>query len=208
MTYINKEKIKSIIYENEKLQNKLSTQKKIQYELEHRLTQIYTAKSYKTWQKYCSLRDKVTNPKFIFSIIKNKLPLGLRYRLKKIYSRFDQNTQEFEKHKKYLINVDKNNQEIKIIPQKISVIIPTKNAGPFFELALKKIVYQKYLKQLEIIILDSGSSDDTVKIAKRFHAKVVKIRPEDFSHSSTRNIGAKHATGKYLIFTVQDAFFS
>lgn len=92
-----------------------------------------------------------------------------------------------------------------IIDKKISVIIPTKNAGSDFSLLMKVLRLQEGFREIEIIIVDSGSTDDTVQIAEINDAIVVKIDPSEFSHSFARNLGAEHATGDYLLFTVQDA---
>jgi len=87
----------------------------------------------------------------------------------------------------------------------ISVVIPTKNGGGDFELLLSALNQQKGLKNLEVIVVDSGSSDGTVSIARAHGAEVLEILPEEFSHSHARNLGAEKATGNYLFFTVQDA---
>jgi len=65
---------------------------------------------------------------------------------------------------------------------------------------------QKGFRDIEIIIVDSGSTDKTLEYAERFECKVIKILPEEFSHFYARNLGAGHASGEYLVFTVQDAF--
>ena len=91
------------------------------------------------------------------------------------------------------------------IDKKISVIIPTRNAGKEFPLLLRKLKVQKGIRECEIIIVDSGSSDDTVFFAKREGATVIEIPPQTFNHGSTRNKGAEYATGDFLLFTVQDA---
>lgn len=88
---------------------------------------------------------------------------------------------------------------------KVSVIIPTKNGGDIFERLLKSMAGQLGIKEIEIIVVDSGSSDKTVDISKFLSAKVVSIKPEDFSHSYARNLGAKNASGDYLLFMTQDA---
>ncbi|MBP8708334.1 MAG: putative glycosyl transferase [Firmicutes bacterium ADurb.Bin419] len=95
--------------------------------------------------------------------------------------------------------------ELKLYDEKISIIIPTKNAGPNFEYLLKVLNKQKGFKKLEIIIVDSGSTDDTLLIAKEHNAIIIKILPEEFSHSYARNLGAESASGDFLFFTVQDA---
>lgn len=87
----------------------------------------------------------------------------------------------------------------------VSVIIPTKNAGQEFEDLMSILVNQSGIKNQEIIIVDSGSIDDTVNIAKKYKAKVKQIKPEEFSHSYSRNMGAEMAHGDYLLFMTQDA---
>lgn len=87
----------------------------------------------------------------------------------------------------------------------VSVIIPTKNAGEEFESLMSVLSQQKGFKSLEIVVVDSGSSDGTLEIAHSYGAKVIEIPPEKFSHSYARNLGADSATGDCLFFTVQDA---
>ncbi|MDO9085547.1 MAG: glycosyltransferase [Anaerolineaceae bacterium] len=96
-------------------------------------------------------------------------------------------------------------EEFEHINELVSVIIPTKNAGNDFDFLLKMILNQKGFDEIEIIIVDSGSEDNTVQIAKNFGVKVIEILPSEFSHSYTRNLGAENALGDYLFFTVQDA---
>jgi GT2 family glycosyltransferase len=88
----------------------------------------------------------------------------------------------------------------------VSVIIPTYNAGPELFWLIKKLTGQKGLNRVEIVIVDSGSSDGTPELAERAGCTVVRIAKSDFSHSHARNIGAENATGDLLLFTVQDAY--
>lgn len=88
----------------------------------------------------------------------------------------------------------------------ISIIILTKNAGEKFRDILKQIFCQKIEKELEVIVIDSGSTDKTIEIARHFSAiKILEIKPEDFDHARTRNLGAGLTQGKYLVFLTQDA---
>ena len=87
----------------------------------------------------------------------------------------------------------------------VSVVIPTKNGGADFRRALATIANQKGFRKVETIVVDSGSTDKTVEVAEQFGAKIIKILPEEFSHSYARNLGASYASGEYLLFTVQDA---
>ena len=88
----------------------------------------------------------------------------------------------------------------------VSVVIPTFNAGLEFRWLLRKLQSQKGLRQLEIVIVDSGSQDQTVASAKAAGCRVVEISQAEFSHSHARNLGAAHASSEYLIFMVQDAY--
>ena len=88
----------------------------------------------------------------------------------------------------------------------VSIIIPTKNGGELFKKALRMIFAQKYPPgEFEVIVIDSGSKDQTVDLANIYDARIINIKPEDFGHGKTRNLGAKLAKGKYLVFTTQDA---
>lgn len=88
----------------------------------------------------------------------------------------------------------------------VSVIIPTLNAGPEFEYMLRKLRTQLGVRHIEIVIVDSGSTDATVSLARAAGAVVVEIPPVEFSHSGARNLGADTATGDHLLFMVQDAY--
>lgn len=78
----------------------------------------------------------------------------------------------------------------------ISVIIPTYNSEKFIENCLNAIKNQSY-KKFEVIIVDQKSTDNTVKIAKKFKAKIILVdKPKFYSPpSKSRNIGAKSAKG-------------
>jgi O-antigen biosynthesis protein len=88
----------------------------------------------------------------------------------------------------------------------VSVIIPTLNAGPEFVYLLRKLRTQTQVGQVEIVVVDSGSTDGTVAAARAAGARVLEIPPEQFSHSGARNLGAEHAQGDHLLFMVQDAY--
>ena len=61
------------------------------------------------------------------------------------------------------------------------------------------------LNFLEVIIIDSNSTDDTLKIAKEYPVKIIRVDPEKFRHGKIRNLGANLAKGSYLVFLTQDA---
>ena len=56
------------------------------------------------------------------------------------------------------------------------------------------------LVQIEILLVDSGSTDSTVSIARNMGAKVISISKEEFSFGRALNIGCKNACGEYFLF--------
>jgi hypothetical protein len=67
---------------------------------------------------------------------------------------------------------------VDLIDKNVSVVIPTKNAGPDFDFTLEKIRTQKGIKEPELIIVDTGSTDETVKLAETYGATVYRIKPD------------------------------
>src|SRR5712691_7375875 len=63
----------------------------------------------------------------------------------------------------------------------VSVVIPTKNAGPLFAEVMERIRAQQSCCPVTITIVDSGSTDDTVVIAQKSGAHVVSIDPTQFN---------------------------
>ena len=91
------------------------------------------------------------------------------------------------------------------MPSGLSIIIPTLNGGEVFRQSLRAIATQATSLPIEIIAIDSGSTDGTPEAAEAAGAKLVRIRPEEFSHSRTRNAALAHAKYDTVVFMVQDA---
>src|SRR5918998_1290232 len=90
-------------------------------------------------------------------------------------------------------------------PTKVSVVILTLNAGPEFEETLEKLFTQEGDFEREVIVVDSGSHDGTVKLAQRYGATVHQIPKSEFNHGATRNLGVSLCSGEYVALVVQDA---
>jgi rhamnosyltransferase len=86
----------------------------------------------------------------------------------------------------------------------ISVIIPTRNGGPRFGELLSALRRQRRLPD-EILVIDSGSSDETLALAQQNGARIISISPQDFDHGGTRTLGARSAIGDLLVYLTQDA---
>jgi rhamnosyltransferase len=87
----------------------------------------------------------------------------------------------------------------------VSIVIPTRNGGIQFQELLVRLGSQKSVFKPELIVVDSGSSDETVSSARRSGAKVIEIDPATFSHGETRNLGIGQSQGELCILLVQDA---
>ena len=88
---------------------------------------------------------------------------------------------------------------------KVSVVIPTFQGQKYIKGLMTALNNQLGISRLEIIIVDSGSTDKTAEVAEQRGAKVIRISQAEFTHSYARNIGAENATGDYLLFMTQDA---
>ena len=97
-------------------------------------------------------------------------------------------------------------QVSEVLDASISIVIPTFNAGLEFKWLLRKLNAQKGLKNLEIVVVDSGSTDQTVAWAHEAGCTVVEITQAEFTHSHSRNLGAASAASDYVLFMVQDAY--
>ena len=82
----------------------------------------------------------------------------------------------------------------------ISFVVPCYNSEAYMEKCIDSLLIGK--NQVEIIIVDDGSTDKTGKIADNYHKKypqsVKIIHQENGGHGEGINVGLKHATGKYF----------
>jgi len=82
-----------------------------------------------------------------------------------------------------------------------SIVIRTYNEAKHLPGLLQKIATQKLCEiECEVIVVDSGSTDETLAIAKQFNARIVNIKKEEFTFGKSLNYGCDAATGDYLVF--------
>ena len=84
----------------------------------------------------------------------------------------------------------------------VSVIIPVKNGEEYLAELLTALEPEG---ADEVLVIDSGSRDRSVEIARRFGVSVLEIAPEEFGHGRTRNFGAERTSGDLICFLTQDA---
>lgn len=91
-----------------------------------------------------------------------------------------------------------------MISPKLSVVIPTWNGLELLKVCLPSLIKQTF-KDFEVIIIDNGSGDDSVKyIQKNFPSfKIIKL-PKNIGFAGAVNKGIKKALGKYIILLNND----
>ncbi len=89
----------------------------------------------------------------------------------------------------------------------VSIVIPTKNGIEYIDEVLRSIFDQKISWELEVLIIDSGSSDGTIEVLKKYPVKIICIDSSSFNHGTTRTMGARKASGDVVVFMNQDATF-
>ena len=88
---------------------------------------------------------------------------------------------------------------------RISLVIPTLNAGPLFDEVLESILALRGTRFDELVAVDSGSSDGTVEKLLRAGFAVHEIPKARFDHGGTRDLGIGKTTGDIVVLLVQDA---
>lgn len=91
-----------------------------------------------------------------------------------------------------------------MILQKLSIVIPSWNGLELLKICLPSLIKQTF-KDFEVIIVDNGSGDDSVKyIQKNFPSfKIIKL-PKNIGFAGAVNRGIKKAFGKYIILLNND----
>jgi glycosyltransferase involved in cell wall biosynthesis len=95
-----------------------------------------------------------------------------------------------------------------VVSLNVSIIIPVKNGLKWLRKTIPLFFNQNSIQEIELIILDSGSTDglqNFIKSLDCYDIRLIKIEPKDFNHGVTRNLGVKYAKHDLLVFTVQDA---
>ena len=94
--------------------------------------------------------------------------------------------------------------------EKISVIVPIYNVEKYLRKCLNSIISQTY-KNIEIILVDDGSTDSSGKIIDEFKIndnRILVIHKQNGGLSDARNEGIKKASGKYIAFIDSDDFIN
>ena len=89
--------------------------------------------------------------------------------------------------------------------RKVTVAIPVLNGERYLDEVLSAVRAQEVDADVEILIVDSGSEDESLEIARRHGAVIHEIPRASFSHGGTRNHMMELAAGDHVAFLTQDA---
>jgi glycosyltransferase involved in cell wall biosynthesis len=92
----------------------------------------------------------------------------------------------------------------RIEKSKVSIIIPTHNSSQTLSRCLQSIKNQSY-NHYEVIVVDDFSSDETIRIAENFRAKILQ---QKCNPAKARNLGVAASTGEYVLFLDSDQSLS
>lgn len=90
----------------------------------------------------------------------------------------------------------------------VSIITPTYNSACFLAETIDSVLNQSY-RNWELLIVDDGSADDTLLIAKKFAERDIRVKVFSLGYNSggpatPRNYGIRHAQGDYIAFLDSD----
>ena len=89
----------------------------------------------------------------------------------------------------------------------ISFIIPIYNAEPYLVRCIHSVLKQTTSEPLQVILVDDGSTDNSLAIAQeaaREEKRIVVLLQPHAGQSAARNLGLKHAQGEYVAFVDAD----
>ena len=93
---------------------------------------------------------------------------------------------------------------------KATICIPTYNGQDYIDDILKMLFVQNVDYKYEVLIIDSGSTDNTLNIINKYKKKHPNLRlhqipNSEFGHGKTRNLAAKMANGEFIVYLSHDA---
>jgi glycosyltransferase involved in cell wall biosynthesis len=88
----------------------------------------------------------------------------------------------------------------------VSVVIPNFNGAKFIAEAIDSVLAQTYEK-FEIIVVNDGSTDNSLEILELFSDKITVIKSENYGAAHARNLGILHSKGEYISLLDADDFW-
>jgi O-antigen biosynthesis protein len=91
------------------------------------------------------------------------------------------------------------------VTPRVTVAIPVLNGAEYLDQVLAAVRGQAVEGEVELLVVDSGSTDGSLEIARNYDARVQEIPKSEFSHGGTRNLMMRLAQGDHVAFLTQDA---
>lgn len=86
-------------------------------------------------------------------------------------------------------------------PIEVSIVLRTYNEESYLPELLQGVLDQDAQRSgVEVVLVDSGSTDRTLQIAQDYGCRIVRIKKSEFTFGRSLNFGCKAARGKYLVF--------
>jgi glycosyltransferase involved in cell wall biosynthesis len=82
---------------------------------------------------------------------------------------------------------------------KTSIIIRSYNEARYLSACLSAVNNQCIDSEVEVILVDSGSTDKTIEIARNYGCKIIEIQNKDFTYGYSLNVGISKAEGEYVV---------
>src|SRR5579862_4174723 len=93
-------------------------------------------------------------------------------------------------------------------PPLMSVLIDSYNYGQFIEQAIESVLEQDFpTEQVEIVVVDDGSTDDTPKKVEKYQSWVRYVRKENGGQASAFNLGFANTSGEIIALLDADDYF-
>lgn len=165
----------------------------------------------KVYHLFCGLRDNLLiSKKYNLETLFSKTLVRIKCEYKQILSSYD--TEKIQNIKKEIMSIclqsAKNRYTKNQKQAKVSVVLPIYNAAPYLRECLDSIIKQT-LKDIEIICVNDGSTDNSLDIIKEYAQKDIRIKYIDkpnAGYGQTMNCGMDLATGEYIGIVEPDDF--
>lgn len=87
---------------------------------------------------------------------------------------------------------------------RLSVIVPVYNTGKYVEKCIDSLIHQTIKDEIEIIVVNDGSTDNSEEILKKYGEQIKYYAKENEGIAKTRNFGIQKATSEYILFVDSD----
>jgi len=151
----------------------------------------------------CQKIDKLLSNKTLrLNLIKKGVSQSNKFSYKKTFTETLNYLKQMSIEKPKSIKTKKGEKKKNRWP-KISIITPSYNQGKYIERTIKSILDQRY-PNLEYIVMDGGSTDETLDILKKYNKKIIWISEKDKGQTDAINKGLRIATGDIVAYLNSD----